>query len=445
MQPTECLIEARWIIPVVPSGVVLEHHALFIRRGQIEDLLPIPDAHRRYANVERVELAQHALLPGLVNAHTHAAMTLFRGLGGDQPLKRWLEDYIWPLEATFVDPDFVRDGSRLAIAEMLRSGTTCFNDMYFYPDQTIEEAINSGIRLVSGIVVLDFPTRFAQTPQEYFKKGFEIRDRYRHEPRIHFTLAPHAPYTVGEDTLRQVARYADELGLRVHIHVHETREEVQRFELAHGSTPIQALDRLGLLTPELLAVHVTTLGPGDLERLARAQGWVIHCPESNLKLGSGCCPVAELQDAGVGLALGTDGAASNDDLDMLGEMRSAAFLAKGLTRDPGRLTAREVLAMATLGSAQALGLSDVIGSIERGKAADLLAINLARPATLPCYDPVAQIVYAASRDQVSHVWIDGVIKVEDGKLLGTAEDSLMDTANAWRERIRSRHAGSGPS
>ncbi|MHB1543314.1 MAG: TRZ/ATZ family hydrolase [Gammaproteobacteria bacterium] len=445
MPPTECLIEARWIIPVVPDGLVLEHHALLVRGGRIHDLLPIPDAHARYANVERIELANHALIPGLVNAHTHAAMTLFRGLGADQPLERWLKDYIWPLEEAFVDHDFVRDGSQLAIAEMLLSGTTCFNDMYFYPDATIEAAIEAGIRLVTGLVVLDFPTRFAQSTQEYFHKGFAIRDRYRHQKRIHFTLAPHAPYTAGESTLLQVARFADELDLRVHIHVHETKQEVLNFIEQHGCSPIQHLERLGLLTAGLLAVHVTTLEPGDLERLSQAQCWVIHCPESNLKLGSGFCPVADLLQAGVGVALGTDGAASNDDLDMLGEMRSAAFLAKGLTRDPSRLTAREVLNMATLASARALGLDNEIGSLERGKAADCVAIDLATPATMPCYDPVTQIVYSAGRQNVSHVWIEGLLKVQNGRLLSAAAPGMADTVNDWRDRIASQLGALSPS
>ncbi|EQD65008.1 chlorohydrolase/deaminase family protein [mine drainage metagenome] len=438
MPPTECLIEARWIVPVVPDGAVYENHALLVRDGRIQDLLSIPDARVRYANVERIALVHHALIPGLVNAHTHAAMTLFRGLGADQPLEIWLKDYIWPLEAAWVDRDFVRDGTRLAITEMLLSGTTCFNDMYFHPDATIEAAIAAGIRLVSGIIVLDLPTRFAQNAQEYLHKGFAIRDGYRHESRIHFTLAPHAPYTVGETTLRKVARFADELGLRVHMHVHETEREVQAFKEQHGCSPIQYLERLGLLTPGLLAVHVTTLDAADLERLARARSSVIHCPESNLKLGSGFCPVADLRAAGVQVALGTDGAASNDDLDLLGEMRSAALLAKGVTRDPSRLTARDVLRMATLDSASVLGLEEEIGSLERGKAADCVAIDLSAPATIPCYNPVAQIVYAAGRQQVSHVWIEGQLKVREGRLLDGTESTLAERVNDWRERILDR-------
>ena len=438
MAPTEFLIEARWIIPVVPDGVVLEHHALRVREGRIHDLLPIREARARYANLERMELAHHALIPGLINAHTHAAMVLFRGLGADQPLARWLQDYIWPLEAAFVDRDFVRDGSMLAIAEMLLSGTTCFNDMYFYPDATIEAAAETGIRLVSGIIVLDSPTRFAQTPQEYFHKGFAIRDQYRNQKRIRFTLAPHAPYTVSETTLRQVARFADELDLRVHIHLHETEQEVRDFINQHGCSPIEHLERVGLLTPNLLAVHMTALEAPDIERLFRARCRVIHCPESNFKLGSGFCPVVVLREAGIDVALGTDGAASNDDLDMLGEMKSAAFLAKGLSRNPSRLTARDVLRMATLESARALGLSDEIGSLERGKAADCVAIDLSTPSTRPCYDPVAQIVYAAGREHVSHVWIEGRLEVREGRLERTFEPELSKTAEAWQERIAER-------
>lgn len=437
MPPTETLIEARWIIPVVPQDAVLEHHALYVKGGRIHDLLPQTLARERYPDAERITLKHHALIPGFVNAHTHAAMTLLRGLGADQPLDRWLRETIWPLEGALVDPDFVHAGTELAIAEMLRSGTTCFNDMYFHPEAAIEAALATGMRLVAGLAVLDFPTRYARDAGEYLKKGFTVRDQFRHEHGIHFMLAPHAPYTAGPDTLRLVARYADELDLRVHMHVQETQGELERYRAQYGLSPIAHLNQLGLLTPGLLAVHVTALDPGDLDLLAQAQSTVIHCPESNFKLASGFCPVAELRAAGVPVALGTDGAASNDDLDMLGEMRTAAFLAKGLTRDAGRLRAFEILRMATLGSARALGLDGEIGSLERGKAADCVAIDLAHPATQPCHDPLAQIVYAAGRDQVSHVWIEGTPKVHEGALLPGPFDGWLERAEAWRTRIAS--------
>ncbi len=435
MAPKDRIVSARWIIPVVPEGAVFENHALVVRAGRIQDLLPEALAIQRYPDAERQHLPTHTLLPGLVNAHTHAAMTLLRGIGTDQPLDRWLRQFIWPLEKRWMDRDFVMEGSRLAIAEMLLSGTTCFNDMYFFPDATIETAQDMGIRLVAGLPVIGFPTRWAETPVDYLRRGLELRDRYAHDPQIRFALAPHAVYSVDEATLKLLSTLASELDLPVHMHLHETQTEVAESMRTQGMSPIAYLDRLGLLNARLIAVHLTAVSPQEIERLATTGAAAVHCPESNLKLGSGISPVAELRRAGIRVALGTDGAASNDDLDLLGEMKTAALVAKGFSGDPTALPAGDLIRMATLEGARVLGLDSEIGSLETGKSADFIAIDLSGPATTPCHDPIVQIVYAATRSQVSHVWVAGRPKVAWGRLVPDRLADIIRAARGWEGRL----------
>ena len=429
------IISARWIIPVVPEGAVLEHQALVIRDGRIHDLLPQALAAERYPDSQKQHLATHALLPGLINAHTHAAMTLLRGLGADQPLDTWLEQFIWPLEKRWMDRDFVRDGSRLAIAEMLLSGTTCFNEMYFFPEVTLEMAQRMGIRMVVGLPVIGFPTRWAETPADYLRRGLELRDRYTRDPWVRFAVAPHAVYSVDEATLKLLSTLASELDLPVHMHLHETRKEVEDSVRARGMTPIAYLNRLGLLNARLVAVHLTAVGPEEIAQLADSGAAAVHCPESNLKLGSGIAPVERFRRAGIRVALGTDGAASNDDLDLWGEMRTAGLLAKGISGDPTALPAGALIRMATLEGARALGLETEIGSLEVGKSADCVAIDLSAPATTPCHDPVAQIVYAATHNQVSHVWIAGSPRVAEGRLVPDELEDIVRAARGWEDRL----------
>ncbi len=438
------IISARWIIPVVPEGAVLEQGALVIRDGRIHDLLPRALAIERYPDTEPQDLPTHALLPGLVNAHTHAAMTLLRGLGADQPLDVWLEQFIWPLEKRWMDPDFVRDGSRLAIAEMLLSGTTCFNDMYFFPDVTLETAQLMGIRMVAGLPVIGFPTRWAENPADYLRRGLELRDRYAHNPQVRFALAPHSVYSVDEATLKLLSTLASELDLPVHMHLHETRREVEDSIRTRGMTPIAYLDRLGLLNARLIAVHLTAVGPEEIQQLADSGVTAVHCPESNLKLGSGIAPVERFRRAGIRVALGTDGAASNDDLDLLGEMKTAGLLAKGSSGDPTALPAGELIRMATLEGARALGLESEIGSLEVGKSADCIAIDLSAQSTTPCHDPVAQIVYAATHNQVSHVWIAGTPRVENGRLVPDELEAILRTTRKWESRLSRSGVGEEP-
>ncbi|MFZ1861895.1 MAG: amidohydrolase family protein, partial [Candidatus Competibacter sp.] len=312
-QAVDTLLSARWIVPVEPENVVLEHHAIAIHDGRILAVLPREDALARYRPAFALDLDRHVVLPGLINAHTHASMTLLRGLADDLPLMTWLQEHIWPVESRWVGADFVRDGALLAMAEMVRGGTTCFNDMYMFPDTVAAAARECGIRACVGLIAFDFPTGYAQNMEEYLAKGLQLHDAMRAEPLVHTAFAPHAPYTVSEPALARIARLADELQIPIHIHVHETAAEVARFQSERGCRPLERLKQLGLLNSRLLAVHMTQLEPAEIERLAQAGAHVAHCPESNLKLASGFCPAARLDAAGVNVAIGTDGAASNND------------------------------------------------------------------------------------------------------------------------------------
>ena len=348
----------------------------------------------------------------------------------------WLENHIWPAEARAINREFVRDGTRLAAAEMLLGGTTCFNDMYFFGDEAASAAIEAGIRAVIGMIVIGFPSAWAADVDEYFRKGQAVHDKFRDHPLITSAFAPHAPYTVDDHALRRIATLAEELDLPVHMHVQETRDEVERAIAMSGVRPLRRLQGLGLVTPRLLAVHMTCLDADELDLLAVVGTTVVHCPESNLKLASGFCPVAELLARGVNVACGTDGAASNNDLDMLGEIRTASLLAKGVAGDPCALPAAQALRMATYNGALALGLERSIGSLEVGKQADIVAIDLGELRARPVYDPVSQIIYSGHRDQITQVWVGGRRVVRDRHLTTLDLKDLRLSTEAWGERIR---------
>ena len=435
MHTVETLVHARWIVPVDPADRVLEHHALAIAHGRIVALLPSAEATSRFAAVEEVSLPRHMLIPGLVNAHTHAAMTLLRGLADDLPLMQWLQDHIWPAEHRWVSPDFVRDGSELAIAEMLRGGTTCFGDMYFFPEVTAQVARQAGMRAVLGMIMFDFPSPWGSGPEEYLAKGLALRDQHKNDPLLSFIFAPHAPYTVSDTWLTKLRALADELDLPVHTHVHETAGEVADSLEQHGKRPMARLKQLGLVSPGLLAAHMTQLTDAEIAEAAENGISVVHCPSSNLKLASGFCPVAKLLEAGVNVAIGTDGAASNNTLDMLAEMRQAALLAKGVAGDPTVVPASTALRMATLNGAKALGLDKDLGSLSEGKWADITAIDLDAPETQPVHDVISTLVYAASREQVSDVWVAGRRLLQERRLTRLDQAELVRRADTWRTRI----------
>jgi 5-methylthioadenosine/S-adenosylhomocysteine deaminase len=428
------LLSARWIVPVEPLDAVLDRHAIAVRDGVIEAVLPRAEAEVRFASYEKIALDEHVVIPGLVNAHTHAAMSLLRGLADDLPLMRWLQEHIWPAEAKHVSPEFVRDGTALACAEMLLGGVTTFSDMYMFPEASLDAALAAGMRSVQGMIVIEFPTAYASDPEDYLRKGLDLRDRRGGEPLASFCFAPHAPYTVSDSSFRKISTLAAELDVPVHIHLHETADEIERSLVEHGARPLERLARLGLLGPNLIAVHSVHLAPEEIEALGRHGASVVHCPTSNLKLASGFAPVEELGKKGVNIALGTDGAASNNRLDLFQEMRTAALLAKAVAKDAQALPARAALRAATLGGAHALGLGKKTGSIVPGKAADLTAVRMAGPGLEPVYDPVSHLVYAAGREDVSDVWVAGRHLVVDRRLQNPP--AALDTRiQMWQNAI----------
>ena len=431
----DTLIHARWIIPVEPESVTYEHHSLVINNGKIIDLLPTDLAEQKYQGTVTEHLQDHALLPGLINCHTHAAMTLMRGIADDLPLMDWLQQHIWPLEQKWMSAAFVEDGTDLAIAEMILGGTTCFNDMYFFPEITAERAIQHGMRAKIGLIVIDFPSAWAQDSDDYIAKGLALHDRLRLSELCTTAFAPHAPYTVADEPLQKIRILADELELPIHIHVHETLHEVEQALAQTGRRPLQRLQDLGVLNPSLIAVHMTQLNDEEISRFAESGAHIVHCPESNLKLASGFCPVAQCLAAGINVALGTDGAASNNDLDMFGEMRTAALLGKAVAGDASAIPAMTALRMATINGAKALGLDDCCGSLSVGKAADVIAVDLSCLETQPLYCPVSQIVYAAGRQQVTDVWVAGRRLLKQRRLTTINKEELKEKIALWQRRL----------
>ena len=429
------IISARWVIPIEPAATTLEHHCVVIENGKIKALLPTNVALEKYSNAHHINKSNHALLPGFINAHTHAPMNLFRGFANDLPLMQWLNEYIWPAEAKWVDKEFIRDGNELAIAEMLLRGTTCFNDMYFFPDIVANTAQQIGIKASVGMIVLDFPSVWAKDANEYFNKGVNVHDEVRSLSNIHTTIAPHAPYTVCNESLERVRTYADELKTPIHMHVHETAQEIKDSLDQHQCRPLQRLNNLGLLNPRMMAVHMTQLTDEEINLSAQHGINVVHCPESNQKLASGQCRVSDLLSAGTNVCLGTDSVASNNDLDMLGELRTAALSAKNLSADAKLLPASQALELATINGARALNLDNEIGSLKKGKSADLIAIDLNQISTQPVYDPIAQIVYSASRDQITDVWVSGKQLVKDRELITIKENKVLEKSRIWGDRI----------
>jgi len=434
--PLDLLLFPTWLVPVEPAGVVLKGHGLGVRDGRIALIAPRAVA-LKYQAIETRELEGMLLAPGLINAHGHAAMTLFRGLADDLPLQRWLKDHIWPAESRWVDEDFVRCGTELAIAEQLKGGITCFSDMYFYPSVVSELVHKHGVRAQVTIPVLDFPVPDARDADEALRKGVALFDDLKHHPRITIAFGPHAPYSVADDKLESIRVLVAEMDAGIHMHVHETAHEVQEALRKHGERPLARLARLQLLGPRFQAVHMTQVNDDDLALLTEHNCSVIHCPESNLKLASGFCPVERLWEAGINVAVGTDGAASNNDLDLLGETRTAALLAKAVAGSATALDAHRALRMATLNGARALGIDEHTGSLEIGKFADLVALDLSGLAQQPVYDPVSQLIYSTSRDAVRHLWVGGKQLLESGRLTRMDEQQVIANARQWGERISS--------
>jgi 5-methylthioadenosine/S-adenosylhomocysteine deaminase len=431
----DAILHPRWIVPMSGAHEVLTGHSIAISGSRIVAIAPTADIAARFNARNEHRLGTHAVMPGLVNAHGHAPMTLLRGYADDMPLQPWLEQLIWPAEARVLSEGYVADGARLAIAEMLLGGTTCFTDMYFFPDQVAQVATETGIRAQLACPVFDFPTAWARDADDYITKAHRLHDQYRNSELIDIAFGPHAPYTVSDAPLRKVAYLADELDVSIHIHLHENAQEVSDALRTTGRRPLARLNELGLLSPRLQCVHMTQVEDAEVEMLAAHGVHVVHCPSSNLKLASGFCRAQALIAAGVNVALGTDGSASNNRLDMFGELRLAALLAKGVSNDAQAIPALTALKMATLHGARALGIDEHVGSIETGKLADLIAIDLARPNTQPVYDPVSTLAYSAQGSQVTHAWVHGQLLVADGALTRMDQQQLLASAARWGAQI----------
>lgn len=441
----DLMIEAKWLVPVTPRNQVLEQHAVVIHQGSIIELAPIKVAKTRYSANKTVVLNEHVLIPGLINLHTHAGMTLMRGLADDIPLMPWLQNHIWPAEQQIVSEKFVRDSTLFGCAEMLASGVTCFNDMYFYPQASAEASLQAGMRAQLGLVVLEFPTNYANNADDYLEKGLLIRDAWRGNPLLSASLAPHAPYTVSDATFEKVITYAEQLGLGVHTHLHETKVEIAESIEKHGVRPIRRMANLGLLGPNFTAAHCVQINNEDFDLLSAHGVHVAHCPSSNAKLASGIAPINQLLKAGINVGLGTDGAASNNRQDMFTEMRLAALLSKAVTEDATSIPAAQALEMATINSARALGLDHQIGSIEDGKLADLTAVRIADVETLPCFDPLSHLIYACGREHVSHVWVAGDLRFERssqqaGLYANIEPNELKEIALLWKSKLNQHKA-----
>lgn len=434
MSTIDLLISARWILPIAPENTILENHGLAIHQGKIVDCLPLEVLKEEYYAEQYLELGHHALMPGLVNAHAHTPMSLFRGLADDLDLMDWLNHHIWPAEKALINPESVAAGSRLAIAEMIRGGTTCFNDHYFFPDITANVAIECGMRASVGCLIMSVPTQWASDEKGYFDKAIDTLQHYQKNPLISWCLCPHAPYTVSDSSFERVNTLAHEYDIPIHLHLHETQAEINQSLEIYGKRPIARINELGLISDRLIAVHMTQLIEEEIALIAEKKSHVVHCPESNLKLASGFAPIQKLLEKNINVAIGTDGAASNNDLDMFGECQTAAMLAKAVSGNPKSLPASEALKMATLNGAKAIGLGDQIGSLEKGKYADVIAIDLSHFSSQPVYNPMSHLVYAIHQHQVSDVWIGGRSVLSNGQFRRIDIEKIVADAKVWKEK-----------
>jgi 5-methylthioadenosine/S-adenosylhomocysteine deaminase len=434
---TQFIITPEWLL-TLEDEQLLSGYSVVIEADKIFAILETNEALNKYPDAGEIKLPKQVLMPGLINTHGHTAMNLFKGMADDLPLMTWLEKHIWPAEGQWVSPEFVADGTKIGIAEMLKSGTTCFSDMYFYPEISAATAVEVGMRAVCYGPVMDFPTPYGSGPDDYIDKIIKAHDDFKHQSLVDIGFGPHAPYTVSDEPLQKIRTLANQLGMPIQIHLHETEFEVADALEKTGKRPSQRLADLGFLGPDVQAVHMTQVNNADIELFKNNNTHIIHCPESNMKLASGFCPVYELQQAGINVALATDSSASNNDLDMIGEMRTAALIAKAVAKDASALPALEAIKMATINGAKALNKEHQIGSIKVGKQADLISIDLNEIASAPVYDPISHIVYTATRNQVNHVWVAGKLQVENKQLCCMDEMQLIELAQNWAQKIHAK-------
>ncbi len=434
MHQVETLIHAKQIL--TQPGQILENHSLAIRDGKIVGLMPSLEAKEAFnAQFEHI-LSDHLLMPGLVNAHTHISMNLLKGLADDLKLMTWLTDHIWPAETAVVSPEFVNDGALLAMAEMIRGGITCFNDNYFYMDTLAELVDQVGMRAVLAEGFFKFSTPWSPSPDHSFARTEKLIAFCKKSKTVRAAIFPHAPYSTDIPLLEKIAAFAKQHDLLIHTHLLESQMEIDESLKEHGQRPIPLWHKLGLIGKKTIAVHMTHVDQADLDLIHKSGASVVHCPESNMKLASSICPVQKMLDQGINVALGTDGAASNNDLDLFGEMKSAAFLSKVSTDNPESLNAQTVLEMATINGAKALHWDKEIGTLAVGKAADIIALDLNNVEALPCYNPTAQLVYAMPRSNVTHSWVNGRMLMKNRELTTIDMPALLKRTQAWQEKLK---------
>ena len=438
--PVQTLLLPTWLLPIRPARTVWRDHAVLVEGERIVGVMPAAEAVDAYPEAEQVRLPGHVPMPGLINMHTHSPMALFRGMADDLELDTWLKQHIWPAEQRWVSPDFVRDGTELAMLEMLRAGTTAFNEMYFFPEVIAESADAAGLRAMIGVPIIELETPWAKGLDDCLARARDVVDQATDRPLLDVGLAPHAVYTVSDAAISQVSRWSAEWDISVGIHLLEAGWERRYSEDHHGMGALQWLHHHELTGDRLQTVHMVHVGPADIELLVETGTHVVHCPNSNLKLSSGIAPASAMLEAGVNLCIGTDGAASNNRLDVLGEMRVASLLAKGSSGDPCTFDAHSALEAVTLSAARALRKGDELGSIEAGKQADLVAFDLRCPETQPVHDVASQMAYAAAASQCRHVWVAGRQVLKDGVATTLDEQAVLAKAREWNRRLASKEA-----
>ena len=418
--------------------MLIEDGAVAVRGDKIIDVGPAAEIEKKYEADAVIGGSGQlkALLPGFVNTHTHAPMVYLRGIADDLPLREWLEKHIWPIESKWLGPGFVSDATELACLEMLKGGITTYSDMYYYGNHAAPAAKKIGMRAVIGAGILDFPTIAAKNREEYFEQAEELVAGFLNDELITPSIAPHALYTCGPEGQKRAAQMAEKYDIPVQLHLSETKWETEEIEKLYGQRPVKFLDSLGALSHRVIAAHCIWLDGEEIEIMAKRHTGVSHCVESNLKLVSGFSPVARMINAGVKVTFGTDGAASNNDLNLFGEMGTASKLHKTLSGDPAALDARTTVKMATIWGAEALGLGGKTGSIRKGKAADLIMLDLDKPHLTPVYNIFSHIVYAARPSDVETVMVNGRLVVKDGELVTADEKEVLQKARIWGKKIK---------
>ncbi len=433
-QNIDMIIHARWILPMSADPAVLENHSIAIAGERIVGILPTGIAKQQWRAAQELQRHDHVIMPGLVNAHAHTPCNLFRGLADDLPLMDWLKNHIWPAEGLILNPESVADFMYMAILELLRGGVTCFCDHFFFHDTAAKVVKETGVRANIALWIGNVPTVWGKNEAEYFAKAENTLNASTPDPRISWSLGPHSPYMVTPEAFKKIKNLSEQFNIPIHLHLHETQAEIDESLAKYGKRPIEWLNELGLISPKLIGIHMTQLTPQEIELVAASGMSIVHCPESNLKLASGFAPIHELLSAGVNVAIGTDGAGSNNDLDMFGELQTAALLCKGLSRSPTALPAYQALQMATIQGAKAFGLDHEIGSLESGKVADIISVDLSSYLTQPVYNPISHLAYAVNRLQVSDVWVAGKQLLNKGEFTEMDPQEIIRKSQHWVEK-----------